>query len=102
MDKRTKSIAQSFTSDRTSLRVVHARQSKLIGLWAASRMGLVALEAESYARSVVRIDIEKVEPDEVARKIAGDLANHGEAISVEEVHQQMELLLATTHHDWEG
>lgn len=99
MDRRTKSVAPSFASDRTSPRVVHARQSKLIGLWAASKMGLVALEAESYARSIVRIDIEKAEPDEVARKIASDLANHGEAVSVEEVHQQMEQLLPTQNHD---
>jgi hypothetical protein len=101
MEKREKSVSPSLSSDQTPPRLVHARQSKLLGLWAASKMGLVALEAESYAKSIVRADIEKVGRDDVARKIVGDLAAHGLVVSVEAVQRQMERILPDEHHAWD-
>ena len=101
MDKPVKSPMPELATEQRAPRFVHPRQSKLIGLWAATKMGLVAVEADAYARSIVRLDIEKVATDEVARKITRDLTEHGMPVTLEDIHRQMEELLPTAHHDWD-
>ena len=56
---------------------VTARRNKLVGLWAAEKMGLTAAEAAPYATSVVQADFEEAGDDDVVRKIVGDLAAAG-------------------------
>jgi hypothetical protein len=98
IDDHPLSPAPSFAPDQSPRLLVHARQSKLIGLWAAAKMGLVGLEAQAYAKSIVRADVEKVEQNGVLRKIARDLSDHGIVASEEEVHQEMEHLFPVEHH----
>ncbi len=52
---------------------VTARRNKLVGQWAAEKMGLTAAEAAPYATSVVQADFEEAGDDDVVRKIVGDL-----------------------------
>ena len=56
---------------------VTARRNKLVGLWAAEKMGLTAAEAAPYATSVVQADFEEAGDDDVVRKIVGDLTAAG-------------------------
>lgn len=56
---------------------VTARRNKLVGLWAAEKMGLTAAEAAPYATSVVQADFEEAGDDDVVRKIVGDLSAAG-------------------------
>jgi hypothetical protein len=93
------SIAPSFAPDQKPRLLIHARQSRLIGLWAAHKMGFLPHEAETYAKSIVRTDIRKQTPDGVLRKISSDLAEYGVLMTDEEIHQQMEQLFPAEHHD---
>ena len=52
---------------------IHARRNRLLGQWAAERMGLSAVEAEAYAKSVVQADFEEAGDDDVVRKLVADL-----------------------------
>ncbi len=90
-----------FAHDEEMLFRIHARRNRLLGQWAAERMGLSAVEAEAYAKSVVQADFEEAGDEDVIRKLLGDLiaagidANEGEvraALSVKLVEAKRALL----------
>ena len=62
-----------FALDEEMLFRIHARRNKLLGQWAAERMGLSAVEAEGYAKGVVQADFEESGDEDVVRKLLGDL-----------------------------
>jgi len=76
-DKREEAFEQQFAHDEELRFKATARRNKLIGLWAAEKLGLTGAEAESYARSVVVGDIEEVGEHDVMRKIRKDLDAKG-------------------------
>ena len=57
-DKREEGFEQQFAHDEELRFKATARRNKLIGLWAAEKLGLTGAEAESYAKSIVMGDIE--------------------------------------------
>lgn len=69
---------------------IHARRNRLLGQWAAERMGLSAAEAESYAKSVVQADFEEAGDEDVIRKLLGDLVSAGVETSEAEVRSALE------------
>lgn len=56
---------------------IHARRNRLMGVWAAERMGLTQAEADAYAKSVVQADFEESGDEDVIRKLLGDLVSAG-------------------------
>ena len=56
---------------------ITARRNRLLGEWAARQMGLSDVEAESYAKDVVRSDFEEAGEHDVIRKVLGDLTSAG-------------------------
>ncbi len=91
--EREKGFEARFAADEQARFALNARQSKLIGLWAARKMGLAAAEAESYAKALVRTDVEKVGREDVVAKIVADLSERGIAVSAADVHREMDRLL---------
>ena len=69
---------------------VHARRNRLLGQWAADRMGLSAVEAEGYAKSVVQADFEESGDEDVVRKLLGDLTSAGTDVSEADVREALE------------
>lgn len=66
-----------FAHDEDMAFRVHARRNRLLGMWAAERMGLNQAEAEAYAKSVVQADFEESGDEDVVRKLLGDLTMAG-------------------------
>lgn len=64
-----------FARDEEMQFRIQARRNKLLGQWAAEKMGLSAVEAEAYAKSVVQADFEEVGDEDVIRKLLGDLTS---------------------------
>jgi len=64
---------------------IHARRNRLLGGWAADRMGLSAVEADSYAKSVVQADFEETGDEDVIRKVLGDLISAGVDAAEDEI-----------------
>jgi len=56
---------------------IQARRNRLLGEWAADRMGLSQAEREAYAKAVVQADFEEAGDEDVIRKLLGDLTSAG-------------------------
>ena len=69
---------------------IHARRNRLLGQWAAEKMGLSAVEAEAYAKAVVQADFEESSDEDVIRKLLGDLVSAGVDASEADVRAAMD------------
>lgn len=70
------------------------RRNKLLGLWAAERMGLSGDAAEAYAREVVSADFEKPGDDDVIAKVSGDLKGKGIEVTAPALRAKLAELMA--------
>lgn len=73
---------------------VVARRNKLLGLWAAERMGLVGPAAESYANALLDLEVRGGRDEDIARKVIEDMTAHRIATSDHAIRRRMEELLA--------
>ena len=78
-DKREEAFEQRFAHDEELKFKATARRNKLLGLWAAEKLGLTGAEADSYALSVVMVELEDSGDHDVAGKIRKDFAAKGVA-----------------------
>ena len=76
-DDRERAYENMYARDQEMQFKIHARRDKLLGMWAAEKMGLTQAEAESYAKDVVRADFEEAGDEDVVRKLMGDLTGAG-------------------------
>jgi len=76
-DDREKAFENLYARDQEMQFKVIARRNRLLGAWAANLMGLTDVEAESYAKDVVRADFEEAGDEDVIRKLLGDLTSAG-------------------------
>ncbi len=76
-DNRENAFENKFAHDQELQFKVTARRNKLVGLWAAAKMGLTQEEANAYAVSVVQADFEEAGDEDVVRKLLGDLTTAG-------------------------
>ena len=84
---REKAQEAKFVREEEMAFRVTARRNKLLGQWAASRMGLTPEETDSYAKSVVQADFEEVGDEDVSdEEIRQALAD----VTVEARRQLME------------
>jgi len=74
-----------FARDEEMQFRIQARRNRLLGQWAAERMGLSAAETEAYAKAVVQADFEEAGDEDVIRKLLGDLVSAGIDASEAEV-----------------
>lgn len=90
-DDREHAFEAKFAHDAEMQFKAEARRNKLLGLWAADKLGKAGEEAQAYAREVVKADFEEAGHEDVVRKVAGDLGNLS---SPEEIRTKMAELLA--------
>jgi hypothetical protein len=93
-DKREEGFEKQFAHDEDLRFKATARRNKMLGKWAAERLGLSDAEAEAYAKEVVIADFEEAGEDDVFRKIRADFDAKGVKLSDEDIRQQMQVLLA--------
>lgn len=73
-DQREKDFERKFAHDEELRFKATARRNKLLGLWAAEKLGKSGADADAYAKEVVAADFEEAGDDDVLRKVAKDLA----------------------------
>ena len=93
-DKREEAFEQQFAHDEELRFKATARRNKLLGLWAAEKLGLRGAEAESYAKSVVMADFEEAGDHDVLRKIRKDFDAKSVAQSDHQIGRVMSELMA--------
>lgn len=94
-DKREEGFEAKFARDQTLRFKAEARRNKLLGLWAAEKLGKTGDEAQEYARSVVAADIEEAGEEDVFRKIRKDFDAAGVGESDHQIRRTMTELMAT-------
>jgi hypothetical protein len=88
-DERERAFESKFAHDEEMKFRIIARRNRLLGEWAARRMGLSEAESEAYAKDVVRSDFEEAGEHDVIRKVLGDLSAAGVELEEEEIRQAM-------------
>ena len=89
-DDRERGFESKFALDQDQEFKAMARRNKLLGLWAAEKMGLSPDSAEQYAQAVVRADFEQPGEEDVFRKIAGDFKGSSLTVSEGEIRSKMD------------
>jgi hypothetical protein len=88
-DRERAEEAKYAMDEETAFRVA-ARTNKLLGQWAAAKMGLTPEETEAYAKSVIQADFEEAGHEDVIRKVLGDLTSAGVEIDEAAVRAALE------------
>ena len=93
-DKRKDAYESKFAHDEALQFRATSRRNRLLGLWAAEKLGKSGDEAESYVREVLRADFQEAGDDDVLRKVAADLEAAGVAAAEGSVRRTMDELMA--------
>lgn len=94
-DKREEGFEKKFALDEELMFKAAARRNKLLGLWAAEKLGLSGADAEAYAKSVVMADFQEAGDDDVFRKIKADLEAKSVGVPDDQIRRNMDELMAT-------
>jgi hypothetical protein len=92
-DKREEDFEKRFAHDEELRFKAIARRNKMLGLWAAEKLGLSGTDADAYAREVVMTEYAEGDHD-VFKKIRRDFDDKGVAQSDHQIRRTMEELLA--------
>lgn len=93
-DKREEGFEKQFAHDEELKFKATARRDKLLGLWAAEKLGLTGAAADAYATDVVMADIEATGDHDMFGKIRKDLDAKGVALSDHQIRRTMDELMA--------
>ena len=93
-DKREEAFEKKFVLDEEQKFKAEARRNKLLGLWAAEQLELSGDAAKDYAKTVVAAEFGEGGDADVLRKVMGDLATKGDAVTEEEIRAKMNELAA--------
>ncbi len=93
MDDREKAFEKKFAHDEELRFKAEARRNKLLGLWAAEKMGKSESEAGTYAKEVIAADFEEAGDEDVFRKIRRDFDAAGVDQSDHQIRRTMDELM---------
>ena len=91
-DDREKAFEAKYALDQEQEFKAIARRNRMLGLWAAEKMGLSSESADQYAAAVVRADFEQPGDEDVVLKVAGDFKASGLAVSEGEIRSKIDEL----------
>jgi hypothetical protein len=97
-DKREEGFEQQFAHDEELRFKATARRNKLLGHWAAEKLGLTGPEADSYALALVMSDVD-VGAHDVGSRIRKDFDAKGIAQSDHQIGRMMTELMAKAIED---
>jgi hypothetical protein len=92
-DKREEGFEKKFALDEEARFKATARRNKMLGVWAAQKLGLAGDEADAYAKAVVMADFEEAGDDDVLRKVRTDFEAKGVGLSDHQIRRTMDELM---------
>jgi hypothetical protein len=92
-DKRKEAYENKFARDEELKFKSTARRNKLLGLWAAEKLGKTGDDAQAYAREVIRADMQEAGEEDVFRKIRADFDAAGVEQSDHQIRRTMDELM---------
>jgi hypothetical protein len=92
-DKREEGFEKKFSLDEEQKFKSMARRNRMLGNWAAEKLGLSGDAVAAYAKEVVASDFEKAGDDDVLQKVARDFEAKGVKIEQSAIRAKMNELL---------
>ena len=92
-EDREKSYEAKWAHDEDLRFRTVSRRNKLLGLWAADRLNLSGVAAESYVNDLLALEVRGARDQDIARKLQEDFTSHRVAVSEHAIHRKMEALL---------
>ena len=89
-DEREKEFEARFKHDEDFRFKVTARRNRLLGLWAAEKMGLAGEAADAYAKTVVAAEFDEGGDQHVVDKVVGDLGAKGHSVTAAQVKFELD------------
>jgi len=91
---REKAFEKKFAHDQELKFKAEARRNKMLGEWAAAKLGLTGADVEDYVKSVRKADLAEKGDEDVFRKIRSDFDAKGVSVSDEDLRDKMSEFLA--------
>jgi len=101
-DQRKEGFERKFALDEEMRFRANARRNRLLGYWAAEKLGLTGAEADAYAKTVVAADFEEAGDQDVFRKVRKDFDAKGVDQSDHQIRRTMDELLGIAIQQLEG
>jgi hypothetical protein len=93
-DDRERSFEKKFAMDQELKFKAEARRNKLLGQWAAGKLGLSGTEVDDYVKAVRKADLAERGDQDVRRKIHQDFQQKGVDLPDAELSRVMAEFLA--------
>ena len=88
-DKRKEGSEKKFALEEEQRFKAEARRNRLLGLWAAEKLGFTGEAAVAYAKEVVAADFEEAGDADVVRKVLSDLSAKGAAVTEQAIRAKI-------------
>ncbi|MEC9342240.1 MAG: DUF1476 domain-containing protein [Pseudomonadota bacterium] len=95
INDREKAFENKFAHDEALKFKAQARRNRLLGLWAAEKLGKSGDEADAYAKEVIRSDFEEPGDEDVFRKIRADFDTASVDQTDHQIRRTMDELMQT-------
>lgn len=92
-DKREENFEKEFARDQDLRFKATARRNKLLGRWAADKLGLSEAAADDYAKEVVLAQLDGSNDEAIIGKIQRDFSAKNVAQSDHQIRRNMEELM---------
>lgn len=94
LKEREKAFEAKYHLDQEVQFRVQARRNKLFGLWIADMLGMAGGGAETYAKEMVRVNLEEVGDADILRKAMADLDEQEVDMTEGRLKMHLEKLMA--------
>jgi hypothetical protein len=92
---REKSFEKKFAMDEELKFKAESRRNRLLGQWAAAKLGLSGAALDDYVKAVRKADLAQKGDDDVFQKIKKDLKDKGVSVADSELRKAMDDFLAS-------
>ncbi|PCH46406.1 MAG: hypothetical protein COC23_04440 [Hyphomicrobiales bacterium] len=99
LEDRGNAFENKFAHDAELKFKAEARRNKLLGIWAAEKLGQ---DGEAYVKEVIAADFEEAGDEDVFRKIRRDFDAKNVSVSDDEIRTKMKACLATAVEQIQG
>ncbi len=91
---REKSFEKKFAMDEELKFKAESRRNRLLGQWAAGKLGLSGAAVDDYVKAVRKADLTQKGDDDVFQKVKKDLQDKGVGVPDSELRKAMDDFLA--------
>lgn len=100
-DKREQAFEMQFAHDEELRFKANARRNRLVGMWAATKLGFTGPSAEAYAQALVIADLDRPGSNCVFEKILADFKAKGIVDTEDEINRRMDEFMKQALADME-